>query len=71
MQHHHAVVGEQLRALLEEGVIVIDANMLEHANRHNAVKGSGDVAIVLQPEAGALVEAFFGRPFVGDHMLLM
>ena len=71
MQHHHALVGEQLRALLEERVVVIDANMLKHADRHNAVEGTGDIAIILQPEAGAIFEPFFGRTFVRDRVLLM
>ena len=54
MQQHHAVVGEQLGAFAEEGVVVIDADMLEHADRNDAVERSLHVAIVLQLEARAL-----------------
>ena len=49
---------------------MIDADMLEHANRHDAVERAGDIAIVLQLEACVLAEAFFGRALIGDRMLL-
>ena len=41
---------EQLGALAEEGVVEADADMLEHADRDDAVEAAVDVAIVLQLE---------------------
>ena len=55
----------------KEGVEMIDPDMLEHSDRHDAIERAGDIAIVLQPEAGVLAESFFGRPFVGDRMLFL
>src|ERR1019366_2527591 len=63
--------GEQLRALTEKGVVMIDANMLEHADRNDAVESLGDVAIILQLKAGALGEALFCRALVGDRVPLL
>ena len=71
MQQHDAVVGEQLRALAEERVVVIDADMLEHADRDDAVERPVDVAIVLQLEARALGQALFRGALVGDGVLLL
>ena len=48
VQQHHAVVGEQFGALAEERVVVTDADMLEHADRDDAVETLRDVAVVLQ-----------------------
>ncbi len=71
MQHHHAVVAEQLRTLAEEGAVVIDADMLEHADRHDAVERSRHVAIVLQIETRARAQALFGRALIGDGVLFL
>ena len=71
MQHHDAVVGEQLRALAEERVVMIDADMLEHADRDDAVERSVDVAIVLQIEPGLVAQPLFRRALVGDVVLLL
>src|ERR1700692_4916507 len=51
MQNHHAVVGKKVGATLEEGTIVIYANMLEHADRNYAIEWAMDVTIVLQDES--------------------
>ena len=53
MQQHHAVVGEQVGAFAEERVVVADADMLEHADRDDAVEPLRDVAVVLQAELDA------------------
>ena len=50
MQQRDAVVGEKLCALAEEGVVKADADMLEHADRHDAVEAALDIAIIHQPE---------------------
>ena len=71
MQHHDAVVAEQLRALAEERLVMIDADMLEHADRDDAVERPVDVAVVLQLEAGAVDETFLRRAAVGDAVLLL
>ena len=54
MQQHHAVVVEQSRAFAEERVVEADADMLEHADRDDAVELLRHVAIVLQAELDVL-----------------
>src|ERR1044071_1113666 len=70
MQQHYAIISEQLFALLEERVVVIYSDMLEHSNRYDTVERAGDIAIVLQPEARSLIEPLFDCAFVGDRVLL-
>ena len=70
MQQHHAVVGQQLGAFAEERIVVADADMLEHADRDDAVELLLHIAIVLQPEVGALAQALLRRALVGDGVLL-
>src|SRR5271166_2470443 len=48
VEQHHAVVIELPANGLEKFVVAEYANMLEHANRHDAVEGFPHVAIVLQ-----------------------
>ncbi len=48
-----------------------DADMLEHADRDDAVERTGHVAVVLQVEARALGEALLGGALVGDGVLLL
>src|SRR6516165_5637368 len=48
MQHDQAVIGQKLGAALEESVVVVDADMFEHPDRHDAVERSPNVAIILQ-----------------------
>src|SRR5262245_37473368 len=50
MEYGHAVIGEELADLLEEGAIVSDADMLEHADRHDAIEFAFEIAIVTQLE---------------------
>ncbi len=38
VQQHDAVVAEQFGAAPEKGVVEVDADMLEHADRHDAVE---------------------------------
>ncbi len=49
----------QLGAFAEIGVVVADADMLEHADRDDAVEFLGHVAVVLQAEFDALPESRF------------
>src|SRR5262249_47054146 len=46
MEHHHAVVGENLPAFGEKRIIEASAHMLEHADRNDAVEGAAGIAIV-------------------------
>ncbi len=46
MKQHHTIVGKQLRYLREERIVVAQAHMLEHSDRHDPVKGALDHAIV-------------------------
>src|ERR1700729_2213107 len=50
MEKHHPIVLEQSPDLGEEFVVPDDADVLEHADRDNAVEGFADIAIVLQPK---------------------
>jgi hypothetical protein len=59
VQRHHTVVGVQLRALAKERVVMIDADMLEHADRNDAVEPIGEVPIALQLEARAGPSPFY------------
>src|SRR5262249_52733770 len=55
------VVGENAGAALEERIIETDADMLEHADRNNAVEGAGNVAIIQCMEGcGTFQLAFLG-----------
>ena len=49
MQQEEAVVGEQLAHGLHEGAVVLEAHVLEHSDRDDAVEGVVYLAIVLQP----------------------
>ena len=71
MQHHHAVVRQKLEAFAEIGVVVIDANMLEHADRDDAVVSLGDVAIILEIESGLVAQTFIDGTRVGNAVLLL
>ena len=69
VQHHHAVVGEQFRAALEVGVVVIDPDMFEHADRDDALEGAGRIAIVLQAEFRTVGQILFPGARIGDAQL--
>ena len=51
VQQHEAVVLKQRIHLCEEFVIMAHADMLEHADRDNAIKASSDIAVIEQLEA--------------------
>ena len=54
MEQHHPLVFELATSGGEILVIAIDADMLEHADRDDAVEGLVDVAIILQPKFDAV-----------------
>src|SRR5262245_10970215 len=60
-----AVVGQQIAHLVEELAVVVDADMLEHADRDDAVELAGLLAIVAQVEPDAVAEAGAGGALVG------
>src|SRR4029077_5273790 len=71
VQERDAVVGEKLCAFAEKNVVEADADMLEHADRHDAVEAAVDVAIILKPEAGIARQAALERPVLGALILLL
>ncbi|MNR42310.1 hypothetical protein D3C85_1608140 [compost metagenome] len=54
MDHRHPVVVQQPGDPVEILLIIGRADVLEHADRDDAVKGLVQIAIVLQPELGPL-----------------
>jgi hypothetical protein len=70
MQNGDAVVGEQVANLAEEGVVVVDPDMLEHADRDDPVKAAGLVAIVLELETDAPAAAGLPSPCLARPKLL-
>ena len=46
VQHHDAVVAEKFGAAPEKGFIEVDADMFEHADRHDAVEWAGNIAVI-------------------------
>ena len=55
----------------EELVIMVDADVLEHADRDDAVERLGDVAIVLQPKFDLIGEPGLAGAGGGDGELLL
>ena len=70
MQHHDAVIGEQFGAAPEIGLVEIDADMLEHSDRHDAVERAFDVAIVLEQELAGSRQILLGRAGIRHLQLL-
>ena len=60
MQQHDAVLIEQAGTFAKEGVVKADSDMLEHANRDDAIEFLRHVAIILQPEPDLV-----GQPLLG------
>ena len=61
VEHHDAVRREQVAAGVEKGAVVADADMLEHADRDDAVERPVDLAIVAEKKAHAVGEAALAR----------
>jgi hypothetical protein len=71
MQHHGAVIREQLRAFTEECIVITDADVLEHADRYNSVVARDDIAVILHPEFDRGVEPLLTGPPAGDFELFV
>ena len=69
MQDHDAVRLQQRRAFVEEGAVVVDADMLEHADRDDAVEALREVAVVPDLEMNAVFQPFRAGAFGGDRVL--
>ena len=54
----------------EIGVVETDADMLEHADRDDAVEVAGGLAVVLDAELDAVLKAPLDRPAVRYRELL-
>ena len=65
VQQREAIVLEQRVHLGEELAVMVHANMLEHANRHDAVEAALKLAVVDKLEADAIVEPSRPRLLVG------
>src|SRR5256885_1422016 len=70
VQQHHAIVGQQLPALAEEGVVKTRAHMLEHAHRDDAVEGAARVAVVFQAVAESVRARGLAGTLAGARQLL-
>ena len=69
MEQHHAVVFEQAAHGLKILVITARADVLEHADRYDAIEGLADVAIVLKAEIETIGEFGLLGPLCGDGEL--
>src|SRR5438552_5951415 len=55
--------------MLEERRVVVEANVLEHADRNDAIERAGDIAIILQKEAGLRFQLALGGTLLRDRQL--
>jgi hypothetical protein len=70
-QHHDAVVGEKLGTFGKESIIEIDADMFEHADRDDAVEGTGNVTVIDSVERGVGIQmVLVGAMFCPFELLL-
>ena len=70
VQKGDAVRGQATVYDLEEGVVMADPDMFEHADRDNAIKPPLHGAIVHQLEGHAILQAFGDRAGLGFRQLL-
>src|SRR5690606_34237408 len=68
--HRHAVVIEQLVDSPEESSVVVYADVLEHADRHDAVERARHLAVILQREFYDGGEPLLARTLLRDSELL-
>ena len=71
MEQHHPIVLEQSADFGEEFVVPVDADVLEHADRDDAVEGFADIAIVLQPKFDPVGETRLAGAIGRDGELLL
>src|SRR5688572_28732721 len=69
MHERDTILRQQLPRLAEERGVVIDAHMLEHADRDDTIVLTFDVAVVLQMEVHSVLEARTLRAFLRELQL--
>ena len=69
MQQRHAVIGQQARHFGEELAVVRNADVLEHADRNDAVEAARHCAIVDQLETHPTGKPAFGGALGGESLL--
>ena len=70
LEQHRAVRRQQRRAALEEGVEVLPADGLDHLDRDELVEGPLELAVVLQQQRDAVVDAGGADALGGERVLL-
>ena len=70
VEKHDAVVRHQLIYFGEELVVALDADVLEHANRHDAVKLLIELAIIPQLKLDTITDTGSLGAFYGKRVLL-
>lgn len=70
VQQHHPVRLQQRGAFVEEGAVLGDADMLEHADRDDAVEPLRQVAVVAQLDMDVVVQPLRARS-LGRHLMLL
>ena len=71
VQQHDAVLAQQIVHLGEELRVVVDADVLEHADRYDAVELLPYLAVVAQLEAYPVGQPRLARPLVRQLVLLL
>ncbi len=71
MEQHHPIIFEQVPDFGEELVVSVRPDVLEHADRDDAVEGPAHVAIVLQAKFDPVREARLARAIGRDSELLL
>ena len=69
MHQRHAVVGEQISELGKELVVVVLADVFEHADRYDAIILAGLFTIIAELKAGSVGKACHGRPLFRHFVL--
>src|ERR1700741_722844 len=70
MEQYDAVLGELVLHLAEELPVMAGADMLEHADRDDAVEAALQLAVVAQMEAHAIAKAGRRRVLLRELVLL-
>src|SRR4029077_13838462 len=70
VQQRDAVLGQKLRALAEEGIVKVDPDMFEHADRYDSIKSAVHITIVQKLEFDVSAAALL-RPVLGALVLFL
>src|SRR5439155_26990004 len=65
-----AIIGQKLAAFTEKHIVVADADVLEHADRDDAVEPLLHVAVILHSEIDPAAQTLFACTFGGSPPLL-